>query len=188
MSSTSRGSVREASDYYVTPVSEIVKFLTLWDELPRYGSRIYTLDPCAGGDEFRERMSYPHALAAFGIICDTIDIREDSRAVIKGDYLQLNCKNKYTLIITNPPFALAKEIATKSIDDVLSGGFVVLLLRLNFFGSQKRFQFWQDHPPYAIFIHSQRISFTGGTTDSIEYMHCVWKKGYSSNQVTLRII
>lgn len=187
MSSTSRGGIRETSDYYVTPVSEIVKFLEAWDDInPWEDWKI--LDPCAGGDELRDRMSYPYALAKYSFSCDTIDIREDSRAAVVGDYLNINCKDKYHLIITNPPFALAQEIAIKAINDVLPRGFVVLLLRLNFFGSQKRFGFWQKYPPYAIFIHTQRMSFTGGTTDSIEYMHCVWKKGYNSNQVILRII
>jgi hypothetical protein len=133
-------------------------------------------------------MSYPIALKRFDLSCDTIDIREDSMAAVIADYLETECKDKYNLIITNPPFSLAKEIAIKAIEDVKEGGFVVLLLRLNFFGSQKRFSFWQELPPWAIFVHSQRMSFTGGSTDSIEYMHCVWKKGYNQNKITFKVI
>ena len=186
MSSTNRGSIREVSDYYVTPIKGIVKFLVSWEDFPLSGSSSI-LDPCAGGDSKNE-MSYPLALSRFGLSCDTIDIREDSKASQIGDYLLIDCSNKYDLIITNPPFSLAQEIARKAITEVKSNGFVVLLLRLNFFGSQKRFSFWQNYPPYGIFVHSQRMSFTGGTTDSIEYMHCIWKKSYISQKVMFKII
>lgn len=187
MSSTNRGGIREVSDYYVTPIRDIVKFLVSWEDFPIIGPVSSILDPCAGGDALNE-MSYPLALSGFGLNCDTIDIREDSKAAQVGDYLRIDCNDKYDLIITNPPFSLAQEIARKAIAEVRPNGFVVLLLRLNFFGSQKRFSFWQNYPPYGIFVHSQRMSFTGGTTDSIEYMHCIWKKPCISQNVIFKVI
>ena len=107
--------------------------------------------------------------------------REDSRAIIKGDYLKIDCKtgynNGYDIIITNPLFSLALEIIKKAIEDVKDGGYVIMLLRLNFFGSKKRYQFWQENMPKYIFVHSERMSFTDdGETDSIEYMHAIWQK------------
>ena len=186
MSSTNRGSIREVSDYYVTPIRDIVKFLSSWEDFSLLESPSI-LDPCAGGDSLNE-MSYPIALNGFGLNYDTIDIREDSKALQIGDYLHIDCSNKYDLIITNPPFSLAQEIAIKAINEVKPNGFVVLLLRLNFFGSQKRFGFWQNYPPYGIFVHSRRMSFTGGTTDSIEYMHCIWKKPCISQKIIFKVI
>jgi len=138
------------------------------------------LDPCAGGDEKHEA-AYPTAFTRAGIVeaesdITTVDIRPDSRAVLNGvDYLTWKAPQKYGTIITNPPFVRAQEVIEKALTEVVEGGLVVMLLRLNFFGGQKRVAFWEAHPPVAAFVHSRRLSFTDNRmTDSIEYMHCVW--------------
>ena len=51
---------------------------------------------------------------------------------------------------------------------------VIMLLRINFLGSQKRYDFWQQFPPDGLFILSKRPSFTGKGTDSIDYAWFVW--------------
>lgn len=73
-------------------------------------------------------------------------------------------------------------------DIVSDNGFVIMLLRLNFFGSKKREKFWRNNMPALTFVHRERISFTSGSTDSIEYMHCIWKKGALQNHTKLLII
>ncbi len=180
MSSTNRGGIRNTSDYYVTPVSEIVKFLT---ELDRINPAVLEperiiFDPCAGGDMFHS-MSYPSAIEIVKPELKshilTNDIREDSKAESKRDYLSYNLEIKPHLIITNPPFSHAMPIIKKALSEIDSNGYVIMLLRLNFFGSLKRFPFWQTNMPKYIFVHSKRMSFTEvGGTDSIEYMHAVW--------------
>lgn len=188
MSSTNRGSIREVSDYYKTPVLEISNFLNFIKKL--YPNIFYTdfLDPCAGGGNYSE-MSYPEALLKFNINPDTIDIREDSKARIKSDYLLTDCKNKYDVIITNPPFSLAEKIITKAIDDIIDDGLVIMLLRLNFFGSKKREVFWNKYMPEYTIVHRKRMSFTlNGSTDSIEYMHAIWRKGHNPAYTKLFII
>lgn len=69
-------------------------------------------------------------------------------------------------------------------------GFVIMLLRLNYFGSQKREEFWEDNMPAKCYVHRKRMSFTDeGGTDSIEYMHAVWQKdAYIRNETKLSII
>jgi hypothetical protein len=191
MSSTNRGTTRSILDYYVTPIPEIVKFLDAWERssYPHILKEKKILDPCAGGDRIAS-MSYPSALERRGLTCDTVDIRQDSRAEIKQDYLKLSCKDVYDIIITNPPFYAISEIISKALTDVRPGGFVVMLLRLNYFGSQRRKEWWWFNRPSWIFIHSKRMSFTrDGKTDSIEYMHCVWTKPTNlTNLVRLEII
>ena len=147
------------------------------------------LDPCAGGDENRP-MSYPTALNNVGANdVDTIDIREDSRAEIISDYRDFKTKKDYDLIITNPPFKIARDVIEKGLKDVTKGGFVVMLLRLNYFGTQKRFDLWQDQLPKYCFVHHKRMSFTeDGKTDSIEYCHMVWQKGYYPDFTKLKVI
>lgn len=185
MSSTNRGYSRHQSDYYVTPVDEIKRFLSawlsdeqansdMWLDLTERPDKLAWLDPCAGGDA-QHPMSYPEALKDIGVEPETMDIREDSLADYKADYLATPCPG-YHVIITNPPFYLAKEIIEKALGE---SDYVVMLLRLNFLGSKGRFEFWQQHPAKKIYVHHKRMSFNGGATDSIEYAHFVWQRGYN---------
>lgn len=195
MSSTNRSkaSSRHIADYYVTPVSDIQAFLSafLQDEPDALSGLI--LDPCAGGDPGHP-MSYPlaiHSVCPDTDIC-TVDIREDSLAEVCADYLTLELDYKPNVIITNPPFNQALEIIQKSLSDVADGGFVIMLLRLNFFGSEKRFPFWQEpgHMPKYAYVHHRRMSFIPGSsnTDSIEYAHIVWQKGVDTQFTKLKVI
>jgi len=193
LSSTSRGYKRHLTDYYVTPINEIVHFLREFKKFePQiFNSETLFLDPTAGGDE-ANGMSYPIALQQLGIRDEqirTIDIREDSRAEIVDDYLKHNVEQKPDVIITNPPFSDAREIIEKALDDVKDGGFVIMLLRLNFYGSKRRKDMWDKQLPKYSFVHNKRMSFTSdGRTDSIEYQHCVWQKGYYPKFAHLRVI
>ena len=47
MSSTLRGYERHKSDYYITPVDEIIKFLNEFKEIEKLNG--FILEPCAGG-------------------------------------------------------------------------------------------------------------------------------------------
>ena len=149
------------------------------------------LDPCAGGDE-KHQMSYPNALKEFGINTEritTIDIRKDSRAMIRENYLEIEPKGDFDIIITNPPFKIARDIIEKALSDVKEGGFVIMLLRLNYFGTQKRFDLWRKQLPKYCFVHHKRMSFTDdGKTDSIEYCHMVWQKGHNPDFTKLKVI
>ena len=186
MSSTRRGGQREASDYYVTPIGAVRQFLdAACREDGNFAALISApetriLDPCAGGDGLHP-MSYPEALASRAAPGKmfTVDIREDSPADLRADYLSLPPMDPpYDLVISNPPFALAREFVEHALGDVREGGYVVFLLRLNFFGGKKRLDLWSKIRPLWAFVHHRRMSFTDdGCTDSIEYMHAVWRKG-----------
>lgn len=74
-------------------------------------------------------------------------------------------------------------------NDVKAGGYVVMLLRLNFFGSSQRLDFWQKQLPIWAYVHHRRFSFTDdGKTDSIEYMHAVWQKDTAPDFTMLKVI
>ena len=195
MSSTNRSNAREAhaSDFYVTPVQDIELFL---NEFIKYEPDVFNakliLDPCAGGDA-NNLMSYPEALKKFtDTRVVTMDIREDSPALYKGkDYLRSVSTRKHDLIITNPPFNIALSVIQKALNDVADGGFVIMLLRLNYFGSKDRFQFWQNNLPKYSFVHHKRMGFIPGQpskTDSVEYMHACWQKGHSPEFCSLKVI
>ncbi|WP_368485292.1 SAM-dependent methyltransferase [Pseudoalteromonas sp. SD03] len=187
MSSTNRRTQRNADDYYVTPHWLIEDFLAAFaennmlvcspDEDPR------VLDPSAGGCE-QYPMSYPTVLEEEGFIVESWDIREDSRANLTGvNFLNVPSyeSRKYDMIITNPPFNLAQEFTEHALEMVKEGGLVIMLQRLNWLGSQKRKPMWQKLPLAAVYVHSKRPGFDPlkpSKTDSTEYAHFVFSKGY----------
>lgn len=75
------------------------------------------------------------------------------------------------LIITNPPFSLAQEFIDYSIS---KSKVTIMLLRLNFLGSIKRYEWWSNSPPTAIHVLSKRPSFTGSGTDATDYGWFIW--------------
>src|SRR3990167_7974626 len=160
MSSTNRGYERHKVDYYITPQPAIKEFLSHWlqdligefhDDNLGVGDRpdkAKWLDPCAGGDEFH-KMSYPEVIKReFDPEIATIDYRDDSLAERKEDYLLADITpDYYDIVITNPPFYIAREIIEKALKDVKDDGYVAMLLRLNFFGSNERLTFWEKQLP-----------------------------------------
>lgn len=190
MSSTNRGYDRHKSDYYVTPIEKIEIFIKEFIKFEPKAFDNGILDPTSGGDS-KHPMSYP--VAIHNVLKKdvyTIDIREDSLAELKTDFLKIDkLEDKYSMIITNPPFDLSQEIINKSLELVEDGGFVIMLLRLNYFGGKVRRDLWKKHMPKYCFVHSRRMSFTeDGKTDSIEYCHMVWQKGYNPEFTWLKVI
>lgn len=197
MSSTNRSNARQEhiSDYYVTPIKDIITFLSALDEevtLDFSTNNNYILDPCAGGDKLH-MMSYPTALKNYYAINDTyiktIDIRPDSLANEKCNYLQKKFKDSPYLIISNPPFNKAIEFITKALNDVRNDGYVIMLLRLNFLETKAQKDFFDKYMPKWIFVHHKRMSFTDKSgTDSVAYCHMVWKKNDYPKFAKIRVI
>jgi len=194
MSSTLRGYDRHKTDFYVTPQEHVELFLNKFKDnhLELDLSQQSFLDPCSGGDS-KHDASYVKVLTDMfdPDVLTSVDIRKDSHAQLKLDFLKSTSKDICThdIVISNPPFKYAKEFITKSLEYVHNGGYVIMLLRLNFLGSKGRFEFFKDNMPTEIYVHHQRMSFTDdGGTDSIEYAHFVWKKGTSCNDSKLFLI
>lgn len=210
MSSTNRGAAvienRSArADYYATPIPAIHEFLSAFrsdleaGRLPLppgwhagWDTNLSVLDPCAGGDE-RRPMSYPTALAeaAPAWKVTTVDVREDSRAELIGNYLEVSERELAPpdMVITNPPFNLALQIIQHALGHVRPGGLVIMLLRLNFFGSKERRAFFLKQLPTVVYVHPRRMSFSeDGKTDSIEYGHFIWQRDQHPNFAQLRVL
>ena len=202
MSSTNRnGHERHLSDYYITPHETVREFLYSFESYSDKGYINLILDPCAGGDE-THGMTYPEVFKEkwWGKV-DTIDIREDSPAAIHANYLNYKVPYKYDFVCSNPPFNLCCEFILKGLEDVVDGGYVAMLTRLNFYGAQKRKEFFQKMMPKYCFVHSKRPSFIPKDmrkklalegvkvhTDSTEYCHLVYQKGYEGDFTELRVI
>ena len=201
MSSTNRSNAREnhKEDYYVTPPWCVREFLRAWEDdycrlstvAPKHA---LVLDPCAGGDSTNP-MTYPMVLQEWGFNPITMDIRADSPCQFPGvDFLTADLADlKFDMIITNPPYNLAVPIIERALELTKPMGWVVMLLRVNFLGAQKRGAWWQEHMPESMYTHSKRPSFYPKNwkelmpdlkkkgTDSTEYAHFVWQKGNTRN-------
>jgi len=210
MSSTNRGYERHKTDYYFTPITAIEKFMyefqySVLKTNSEIMGKLNWLDPCCGGDK-NNPPAYMSVIKDFyepKYLCG-IDIREDSKADIVTNYLECKEENMddHDIIISNPPFTHALEFINKSLEFVKEGGYVVMLLRLNFFGSKGRKEFFDTHMPEYCFVHSKRMNFFTDymikelkakgqkvpSGDSIEYAHFVWKKGYNPEFTKLKVI
>jgi hypothetical protein len=177
LSSTHPDTIRNKHDYYVTPDWMVREFLEEFlIDFPQCKESLI-LDPCAGGCS-KNDMPYPTELISRGFRVISQDIREDSKALVKADYLNNSYMGDYDLIITNPPFDKSVPITQKAINE---STITVVLQRLNWVGSDWRAkEFWKDAPLRWVYAHNKRASFTeNGKKDSIEYAHFVFEKGYT---------
>ena len=177
MSSTARGRARENLDFYPTPAWAVDLVL---DRLgPVVGN---VLEPAAGDGAIVKR------LLARGYVPEQIDACEidPGRAdIVKGLAASVVCADftsdnatrlrSYSLIITNPPFALAESFARRMIAMTLGRGTAALLLRLNWLGSQERAGFHRAHPA-DIFLLPKRPEFTASMSCSAKKAGCAYKE------------
>lgn len=156
MSAAKKRELRNKNDFYPTPkwcVDELLAELK-----PKCMSGKNFLEPCKGDDVIFDKVSLLQPLH-----------REYCELTEGRDYLKVHYSTD--IIITNPPFSLAQEFLTKSLGEAQ---FVAYLLRVNFLGAQKRFEWWQGIEPDHLFILSRRPDFSGEGGDCTEYAWFVW--------------
>ncbi len=175
MSSTNRRlGVRSKHDHYETPR------YTLMSLLAHHQIKYPVLEPCAGYG------SIANILKSNGEVV-TNDIDSDMPCDYNFDYLNGAFSNEFETILTNPPFNVALEIIEKALCDVIDCGSVIMLLRLNFMGSQKRKSFWIFSPLKHVYVLSNRPCFVNRKSDSTEYAWFVFQRGYTG-EATIEVI
>lgn len=185
MSATNRGAERKKNDFYETPETVTRDFLFKHFE----GDYHTILEPCCGSGKMikvlRER--YPDAhIAGVDIDFGNGVISGGADALSKVNFLDYS-KDKfgdYDLIFTNPPYSIAKEIISHAMEQ-WSGATIVMLLRVGFLESKKRYPWWQDKLPTEFHILASRPSFTGGGNDSTAYAWFVWRPGVKSQKINV---
>jgi hypothetical protein len=165
MSAKGRGAVVREHEFYATPVSAIEAILRELD-----GARAKQMkwgEPCAGDGAIINAMWRIHKVEPSK--WEWAEIREGK------DYLKGGLTGEVDGNMSNPPFSLAVDFINQSLSEA---GFVAYLLRLNFWGSKKRKEWWQEMqeatPVTHQFTLSERPSFTGKGTDATEYAWFVW--------------
>ena len=170
ISATNRGAKRIESDFYATPIYCIENLLNYWQ--PSENDTV--LDPCAGSGNFGLVLKDIN-----NITIDAIEIREEEKDTLYKIYQNvmindcLKHKLYYDVVITNPPYSLAKEIITHYLE-VVKPRETIMLLRTAFLESKVRYNFWQKHPVNKLYVMSKRPSFTGSGTDATSYSWFIW--------------
>lgn len=168
---------RHAHDFYRTPPEITRQFLAVW---ARGKSPATILEPAAGDGAMLEplREHWPQAeLSAWDITPQHPDVKPLA--------FFLSADTKHDLIITNPPYKHALEFAERGLEMLTPGGYLVLLLRLNFLASKRRAAFFRQHLPTDVYVLSRRPSFLQQTgenprewaTDFSDYGWFVWREG-----------
>lgn len=94
------------------------------------------------------------------------------------DYLTFDFKQKFDIIITNPPFSLTEKFLAKSKSELKEGGVIAYLQRLNYLGSDKRVPFWRAvGEPDMLGVITPRPRFVNHSSDSCEYGWFIWDDG-----------
>ena len=141
------------TDFYPTPMWCLENIDVDWSKFKT------AHEPCRGDGRISDW------LANKGLITSYTEITEGT------DFFKWS--NTVDLIITNPPFSLAQEFIDHATANATT---VFMLLRLNFLGSIKRYEWWSNNKPKAIYVLSKRPSFTGNGTDATDYGWFVWDK------------
>lgn len=153
MSATCRGAKRHEADFYATPESA---FKPLLPFIKAIGAPVW--EPAAGDLRLVDWMTENGIQASGSDLNKGYDFLHDPDAM--------------ACIVTNPPFSLALEFCDHA---VRHAPHVFMLLRLNFLASQKRRHWWNIHKPDALFVLSERPSFTDdGKTDATDYAWFYW--------------
>jgi hypothetical protein len=186
VSSTKRGGQRSEADDYPTPAWATHRALEAIPGLPPAG---FWMDPCAGeGAIIRaSQVLLP------SIHWTAVELRQGAEAELRAtgaeyriaDFLSPSCwPSPVDVVFTNPPFRLALPFIEKSLT---IAKVVVMLLRINFLGSNKRAEWLRENMP-DVYVLPNRPSFTGKGTDSPEYGWFVWVSGRPSRSGQLRML
>lgn len=183
MSSTNRGAVRNEHDFYETPDYSVYSLMEkIGSDLLWHPGR--WLEPCVGNGAIIKAMMNWYQKEEVNLngkdflpLFDAVDIRREAEYPhITADFLNWKPQERYSLIITNPPFFKAQEIVERSL--TINGNnpppTVIMLLRLNFLGAEKRSEWWQHRTPGYLWTLSERPDFTGDGGDSCEYAWYLW--------------
>jgi hypothetical protein len=181
MSAKNRGSIRNESDFYITPESSIETFLENFKISANVtGWQNNILEPTAGNGAIVKvlRKYYPSNKSMIDAVElrkeEKINLNKEASTVFIQDFLTFEPIDRYDCIITNPPYSIAREIIEHCFKIADKNTDIIMLLRLGFLEAKKRRDFWKKHPLTQLYPLINRPSFTGKGTDATAYGWFVW--------------
>lgn len=163
-----------ATESFWTPplcADACVEVLTRPDLPTWIGRGTRVVEPHAGGGAFVRALlrRTPHVRAL------DVDRTAPALALVPSEVVDfLDWEGEADFVVGNPPFSEAETHVRHALRCAPN---VAFLLRLGFLASQERSAFWLEHKPAAVYVLTERPSFTGGGSDSADYCFVVWCRG-----------
>lgn len=148
---------RVDNDFYATNPKAVVALLSTgifdWYYLPW----IDVLEPCVGQGHIIDTVKnfYNKTKELRITTIDLID-RGYPNTIIT-DFLTWKPDKGYDLIITNPPYSLAKEFVEKGMECLEIGGMMAMFLKIQFLEGAKRKELFDKYPPKYIYVFRNRM-------------------------------
>lgn len=155
---------RKESDFYPTPAEGTQAILDELD-LPK-SAKIW--DPACGEGDL------DMVCRANGYQTFASDLNRTGYGKPGIDFLRVALgptSQRPTVIMTNPPFALAEKFIRKA---VTLAPVVVMLLKSNYWHTNNRLKLWDDCPPTAQHPVSWRLAFLKEERGNSPLMDCTW--------------
>lgn len=167
---------REQHDFYATDP----KALELLLDLETFSKNIY--EPACGQGHLSK------VLENRGYIVKSTDLIDRGYGIGGVDFLK--SKEKFNGdIITNPPYKFAIEFVKHSLDLIPIGNRIAMFLKIQFFESQERSEFFKKFPPKIVYVSSKRIGcaingdFEKCNVSALCYCWFVWEKGFKGDTI-----
>jgi hypothetical protein len=145
-----------------------------WDTIRR------VIEPSVGGGAFLRAIPYlwPRVeIRGYDVDATAPGLARCQEPVV-GDWLAAGEIPGADLVIGNPPYRDAEAHIRVSLG---RAPLVCLLLRASILGGQARRALWREHPPRRVWSVVGRPSFTGGGTDSSEYVVVLWDRYWTDD-------
>lgn len=165
---------RADDDYYCTPPQAVEELLK------REQFCHYVLEPAVGGGSIAAVLvDHDHKVQSMDIV-DRGYVGTEVRDFLTTTKDDLNFSPD---IITNPPYALAKEFVEHALDISMDGVKVAMFLKIQFLESKKRYELFKKYPPKKIYVFVNRVNcgkngVFGKESSAVCYAWFVWEKGY----------
>lgn len=173
-------SERADLDYYATDPDAVEKLLEHEDFCH------YILEPACGGGHISEVL-LKHG---FDVISTDIVNRGYTEQAFSQDFLAVGGVPRNSRdIITNPPYAMAKEFVEHALDISQESVKVAMFLKLTFLEGAKRKELFDKYPPKRIYVFRSRIDcWKNGIkpqkpSKAVCYAWFVWEKGFKGKTV-----
>lgn len=165
LSGGNSATARAENDFYATDPKAVVDLLRCFGRDNVTINLSKCLEPCVGTGNI------PFNIKDIKIDWTCLDIVDRGYPnTIVQDYLTWNTQNKYSFIITNPPYSLASEFVEKSIQLLDNHGMCCMFLKLQFLEGVKRKELFEKYPPRYIYVFRNRMA--------------TWKNGFEKNPIT----
>lgn len=165
---------RADDDYYCTPPQAVEELLK------RESFCHYVLEPAVGGGSIAAVLvDHDHKVQSMDIV-DRGYAGTEVRDFLTTTKDDLNFSPD---IITNPPYAMAKEFVEHALDISMDGVKVAMFLKIQFLESKKRYELFKKYPPKKIYVFVNRVNcgkngVFGKESSAVCYAWFVWEKGY----------